>query len=206
MVLDTLSGGDAPGDVRGRYHPAIIENFIELAYNDLIYQVAAAAINPKDKSVDFSQLDAFAQIFRNITVEDDADRSLKYSVLPFPPVKLPEELGIRMICPEDDPTNPFAHVDNNSQAVFATLDVGSVDSVPTYSLEKMSGNEYRVYYENSGTTTEVTMLLILPFIQFDDYDQLPMPAGKDMSIYDAVVERLRQKPPEDILNDNIANQ
>ena len=129
-----------------------------------------------------------------------------YSVMPFPPVKLPEELGIRMICPEDDPTNPFAHVDNNSQAVFAALEVGTIDSVPTYSLEKMDGNEYRVYYPDDITTSEVTMLLVLPFSQYDDYDELPMPAGKDMSVFDGVVQRLREKPQEYTVNDNITTQ
>lgn len=206
MVLDNLSGGDAVADVRGRYHPQMISKFIEAAYNDLIYQVATSALNPKEKQVDFFQLDAFAKIHRDIVVSDDADRSLKYSVLPFAPVKLPEELGIRMICPEDDPTNPFAHVDNNSQAVFAALDVGAVDDVPTWSLEKMAGNEYRVYYPDDVVTTEVTMLLILPFSQYDDYDEVPMPAGKDLSIVDTVVERLREKPQEDIISDNIPSQ
>ncbi len=207
MVQDWLSGGDAPADVRGKYHPQIIEKYIEAAYNDLIYQVATASMNPKEKQVDWSQLDAFAQIFRNITVDDDADRGLKYSVLPFPPVKLPEEVGIRLISPEDDPSNPFAHVDNNSQSIFATLDVGIIDTVPSYSVEKVTGNEYRVYYDvNIGSTTEVTMLLILPFSQFDDYDEVLMPAGKDLSIIDTIVERLREKPQEDTINDNIVNQ
>ncbi len=206
MVLDYLSGGDAPGDVRSRYHPAMIEKHIEGAYADLIYQVMEAAINPRDKKVDFTVVDAFAKIHRNITVVDDVDRSLKYSVLPFAPLKLPEDRGIRMICPEDDPTNPFAPVDNNSQAVFAALEVGTVDNVPTYSLEKMDGNEYRVYYPDDLITTEVTMLLILPLSQYDDYDEVPMPAGKDMGVFDAVVERLREKPPEDNINDGIASQ
>lgn len=207
MVQDRLSGGDTTADVKGRYHPEMIAKNLEAAYNDLIFQTAAAALDPKEKSVNFSQLDAFAQIFRDITVDDDVDRSVKYSVLPFAPVKLPEELGIRLISPEDDPSNPFAHVDNNSQAIFGSLDVGTIDTVPTYSMEKVSGNEYRVYYDdNIGSTTEVTMLLILPFSYYDDFDDLPMPAGQDLAIIDAVVERLVSKPQEDIINDNIANQ
>jgi len=206
MVLDNLSGGDAVADVRGRYHPQMISKFLEAAYNDLIYQVVEAAIDRKNNKVDFTVVDAFAKIHRNIAVSDDADRSLKYSILPFAPLKLPEDRGIRMICPEDDPTNPFAPVDNNSQAVFAALDVGVVDDVPTYFLEKMVGNEYRVYYPDDVVTTKVTMLLILPLSEYDDYDDIPMPAGKDLSIVDTVVERLREKPQEDVVNDNIASQ
>lgn len=207
MVQDHLSGGDLVDDLRGRYHPEVISGYIEMAYNDLVWQITEAALNPKKGTVDFSHLDAFTQMYRNITVDDDADRSLKYSVLPFAPVKLPEGLGIRLIAPEDDPANPFSHVDSNSQAVFGTLEVGSVDTVPTYHIEKVSGNEYRAYYDsNIGSIAEVSMLLVLPYAQIDDFDQLPMPGGKEMAIFDAVVERMSGKAREDIINDNVVNQ
>lgn len=202
MIESRLSGGDTIPDVKGRYHGAIIIKHIEAAYNKLIRDTFDEA----EKKQDFSQLDTYAKNFRDIDVSDDADRSLKYSKLPFPPVRLPQNVGIRMVYPQDDPTNPFAHVDSNSQAVFSVLDVGSVDNVPSFWIEKYAGNEYRIYYDQVGAITKVAMLLLLPLSQYDDFDEIPMPAGQDLAVVDLIVERMSGMAQEDQINDNIAKQ
>lgn len=203
MIESRLSGGDTIPDVKGRYHGGIITKHIEAAYNKLIRDTFDEA----EKNQDFSQLDTYARNFRAIAISDDADRSLKYSILPFPPVRLPQNVGIRMVSPEDDPTNPFAHVDSNSQAVFSTLDVGSVDTVPSFWIEKYAGNEYRIYYDQvPGATTKVAILMLLPLSQYDDFDEVPMPAGQDLAVVDLIVERMSKMAQEDKINDNIANQ
>jgi len=202
MIESRISGGDTPADVKSTIHGAIIEKHLEAIYNDLIQESYRAAVAMQD----YSELDAYAKNHRGISVQDDTDRNLKYSELPFPPVRLPENLGIRMVYPEDDPTNPFAHVDNNSQAILSTLDVGSVDDVPSFWIEKYAGNEYRIYYDDPGTTSTVALLMILPLNQYDDFDDIPMPSGKDMMAIDLVVERLLNKPQEDTFNNNIPNR
>ncbi len=200
MIVDYLAGGDAPSDVRGRYHGAMIDQYVNIAYNDLIYNVYVEG----QEIGDYSQLDSFARAFRAITVSDDGDRDLKYAILPFPPVQLPDNMGIRLICPNDDPTTAFAYLDNNSVAVFSALEVSSVDDLPGFWIEKMDDNEYRVYFDNPGDVLASIMAkLILPLGQYDDFDEVPMPAGKDMHICDLIVKRLREKPMEDLINDNV---
>jgi len=206
MIADYLQGGDAPIEVKGKYHPAILEKWVESVYNELIFQTASGALDPKNDQTDFSQLDTFASMYRDIDVLNDTDRSLKYSVLPFPPVKLPEDLGIRMVCPNDDMENPFAHVDNTSQPIFAALEVGTVDTVPIFWIEKQSDYTYRIYFKNSGTVAKVAMLLIVPLSQYDDFDEVPMPAGKDKLVLDMVIDALMRKPQPDNINDNVIEQ
>jgi len=203
MVESRLSGGDTTADVKSRYHGAIIEKHIEAAYNKLIRDTYEEGV----KNQDFSQLDMYARTFRNIDVSDDTDRNLKYSLLPFPPVRLPENLGIRMLYPQNDPTNPFAHVDSNSQAVFTVLDVGRVDDVPSFWIEKYEGNVYRIYYDQPDLSTlKIAVLMLLPLSQYDDFDEIPMPAGQDLAVVDLIVERMSAMAPEDQINDNIAKQ
>lgn len=198
LVEARLSAGDATADVKARFHGNILALHIAAIYNRLIFDTYVEGKTHQD----FSQLDAFAKNFRAIDILDDADRGLKYSVLPFPPVRLPENLGIRMIIPEDDPTNPFAHVDNNSQAVLSTLDVGVVDTVPEFWIEKHDDNKYRVYYRNTAAITTVAILMLLPLTQYGDYDDVPMPSGRDLDVVDMIVERLGSMGPQDTNNDN----
>ena len=199
LVKDFLAGGDAPDDVKGRYHDEIIANLCALAYNKIVFQTW---LEGKAHS-DYSILDAWA---KNHTLNITSDTV----PLPYPPVQLPNAMGILQVSAGTDLENVFAYRETNSNAVFAALEVGSISTTPWFYLEVNTGtgiNSHTLQLGNvpDGCTT-VKVKMIVPLDQVDDFTTIVIPAGKEEELIGFVIELLRQKPPEDIINDNKARQ
>lgn len=199
LTLDYLAGGDAPDDVRGKYHPEIISNLLALAYNQV---VMATYLEGKQHS-DYSVLDAWA---KNHTISIVDFRVL----LPYPPVQLPNGMGILQVAAGTDLTNTFAYRETNANSVFAALDVGQVSTKPTFYLEVNVGSGIESHVLQVAQVpdgcTSVKVKMIVPFDQVDDYATISIPAGKESMLFDSVTTLLRQKPQEDTVNDNKATQ
>jgi len=199
LVQDYLAGGDAPDDVKGRYHPEIISNLLALGYNSV---VMATYLEGKMHS-DYSVLDAWAL---NHDVNIVNDRAL----LPYPPVQLPNGMGILQVSAGTDLTNTFAYRETNANSVFNALDVGQVSNKPTFYLEKNAGTEINSHVLVLGQVPDgcsaVKVKMIVPFDQVDDFETISVPAGKEELLIQAVIGLLREKPGEDTINDNKANQ
>lgn len=199
LAQDYLAGGDAPDDVKGRYHPEVIANLLALAYNSV---VMATYLEAKAYS-DYSVLDAWA-LNHTINITDDE------VPLPYPPVQLPNGMGIIQVACGNDLTNVFAYRETNANAVFNALDVGSVSTKPTFYLEVNSGtgnnsHVLKVAQVPDGVSS-VKVKMIVPFDQVDDFETISIPAGKEEMLLQAVVTLLREKPAEDTINDNKARQ
>lgn len=199
LVQDYLAGGDAPDDVKGRYHPEIIANLLALAYNQVVMQTY---MEGKQYS-DYSVLDAWA-LNHDINITDNA------VPLPYPPVQLPNGMGIIQVAAGNDLNNTFAYRETNANSVFNALDVGAVSTKPTFYLEVNagSGNHSHVLQvaKVPDGCTSVKVKMIVPLDQVDDFATISIPAGKESLLMEAVVELMRQKPKEDIVNDNNATQ
>ncbi|RLD59335.1 MAG: hypothetical protein DRI97_01230 [Bacteroidetes bacterium] len=199
LVLDHLAGGDAPDDVRGKYHPEVIANLLALAYNDV---VMSAYMEGKMHS-DYSVLDAWA-LNHTINITNNM------VPLPYPPVQLPNGMGILQVACGNDLTNVFAYRETNSNAVFNALDVGSVSTKPNFYLEQNAGSGnhshlLQVALVPDGVTS-VLVKMIVPFDAVDDFATISIPAGKEKQLIDGVIALMREKPPEDTVNDNKARQ
>ena len=199
LVVDYLSGGDAPDDVKGRYHPEVISNLLALAYNSVVMQTY---LEGKQHS-DYSVLDAWAKN-HTINIVDNV------VALPYPPVQLPNGMGILQVACGNDLTNVFAYRETNSNAVFNALDVGSVSTKPTFYLEQNAGSGNNSHVLQVALVPDgvnsVKVKMIVPFDQVDDYATISIPAGKEEMLIQAVVSLLREKPAEDTVNDNKARQ
>lgn len=205
MVQDFLAGGDAPADVRGQYHPEIITKFVEMAFNNIVFQTY---MEGKIHS-DYSVLDAWAKNYELPISSNKVN-------LPYPPAQLPNNMGIRQVANgignNYDPTNVYAFRDTNSQAVFAALEVGNanISEKPWFYLEMNNGSGIYSHVLRLGnvplSTLGVTVKLIVPLEQFDDYDHITIPGGKEDMIVKSVIDVMRQKPPEDFTNDNNSQQ
>lgn len=202
LVLDNLAGGDAPDDVRGRYHREIISNLLDTAFSKLVNQTFFDAKNYSDYSV----LDSWAKNY-SLVITNEAVR------LPYPPIQLPGNLGIRQVTPDGDLTNAFAYRDTNANAVFAALEVGSVSTKPTFYIEMetatMSGQQTPQVLKLGQIPdgcTQVNVKMIVPFKELDDYDKVALPAGAEETLLAFAIEGLRTKAPEDTINDSKANQ
>lgn len=205
LVKDFLAGGDAPQEIKGKYHDEIIANHIALAFNRIVFDTWLEAKAHSDYSV----LDVWARNYTiTITnvVDDNGD-----AVLPFPPVQLPNAMGILQVADPSDLTITYAYRDTNANSVFAALEVGSVSLKPTFYLEQTgtTGNvgthALKLDKIPSGNVS-VLVKMIVPYEEIDDYDDVALPAGKEDQLIGYVIQLLGQKPPEDTVNDEIAKQ
>jgi len=200
LCKDYLSGGDAPADVKGKYHDEVITKYVEAAYNDLLYEVYVQS----EQNSDFSPFDNYTEVFTLAVVADGVNAGT--IELPFPVVSLPDNMGIRQVMYTDDETSAFSYLESNSDPVWNELEVDSVDENPEFKYYR-EDNKHKMYLRKMvDNTTEVKVRLVVPLSYMDISHQVPIPAGKELRLVDFVVERLKGKNPEDIINDNIANQ
>lgn len=199
LVQDYLAGGDAPDDVKGRYHPEVISNLLALAYNEVVMQTY---LEGKQHS-DYSVLDAWA-------LNHDINIVSNVVALPYPPVQLPNGMGIIQVAAGTDLNNTFAYRETNSNSVFNALDVGTVSTKPTFYLEQNAGSGNNSHVLQVGNVpdgcTSVKVKMIVPLDEVDDYATISIPAGKERMLIDSVIALMREKPPEDTVNDNKARQ
>lgn len=199
LVKDYLAGGDAPDDVKGRYHDEIIANFIALAYGQVVFDTF---LEGKAHS-DYSVLDAWA---KNHTINIVSSTV----PLPYPPVQLPNGMGIRQVAVSDDLSVTFAYWDTNAKSVFSALEVGSVSTKPWFYLEQNAGTGTNSHLLQVGNVPDgcstVKVKMIVPFKYIDDFETVSIPGGKENTLIGYVIDIMRQKPPEDVINDNKANQ
>lgn len=199
LVKDYLAGGDAPDDVKGRYHDEILANLLALAYSQVVMQTY---LEGKQYS-DYSVLDAWA---KNHTINIVSG----VVALPYPPVQLPNAMGILQVACNGNLDNTFAYRETNANSVFAALEVGSISTKGYFYLEINTGsgnNSHRLVLGNiPDGVTAVQVKMIVPFQYIDDFETVSIPGGKENTLIGYVVELLRNKPPEDIINDNKANQ
>jgi len=199
LAKDYLAGGDAPDDVKGRYHDEILANLLALAYNEV---VLATYMEGKVHS-DYSVLDAWAKNHSINIVSNTVP-------LPYPPVQLPNAMGILQVASAEDLTVVFAYRETNANAVFSVLEVGSISSMPWFYLEKNTGSGSNSHVLQLGKVpdgcTAVKVKMIVPLYYIDDFETISIPGGKEKSLLDYMVALLRQKPQEDVINDNKANQ
>ena len=198
LIIDWLAGGDAPTDVKGRYHPEIIGKHVAIAYNTIIHDAYNEALSAND----MSQLDNFTKAYSSVPVVLDSARDRYYSNFPAGVAKLPKNSSIRHISPMKDEANAFAYIENTSISVFSELEVSQVDDIPAYFVE---GDKVFYHWRNEMVET-VLMKLVVPFDEFSDTDEVSIPAGKDQMVFGMIAELLRGKPPEDVINDNNAKQ
>lgn len=202
LILDFLNGGDGPGDLKGRFHDAVIKAHVELAFKNVVFQTYMEGKMHSDYSV----LDAWS---RSYTLNIAGDDDIVY--LPFPPIQLPNNMGILQVTPTGDLENAFAYRETNANAVFAALEVGSISETPTFYLEQnntgTNNATHLLRVDNiPNDCTQVDVKMIVPLEVVDDFDTIVIPAGKENLIRDEVINLLMNKPPEDTTHDNKASR
>ena len=220
LVKDYLAGGDAPDDVKGRYHDEIIANHLSTAYKRVVFDTWLEA----KQFSDYSIMDVWAKEYDLTPDYFGSDQTIVK--LPFPPIQLPNAKGILQVVPiipwsgglewDPDDANAFAYRETTSNAVFIALEVNAVSTRPNFYLEQyqVGANqvEYQLHLQNipdtllPGGSNRVRVKMIVPFEVLDLYDEVALPAGKEDLMIRGVIELLQGKPPEDRINDSKANQ
>lgn len=198
LFLDNLSGGDAPDDVRGKYHPLVIAKYIDVAYA----QFLSETLKVSQMNQDFLNMDYYRKTFTGISIKEDSNRNERYSEIPVPIVELPNQESL-VIHPDNDPVNQFTpHGSGGADAVFGVLEVQYHNSSKSYRLENN-----KVYYPGmDDSSCKVTMRVIPMFSAFEDEDEIYLPTGGEARMYDLTIQTMLRKRavPEDINNNNVA--
>jgi hypothetical protein len=215
IVTDFLAN-ELSQDMITQYHPEIIKKYIENAFNQVVYQVW---FNGK-KFSDYSQLDAWTKtyplaLYNSALVGSYVRGNLR---LPYPPMQLPNNMGIRQVASAVDETIVFAYLENTAPAIFNELEVSSIDTTPTFRLEQNdtgAGMETHILkcdhiptsiYNVLPILTYFNVKMIVPLEEIGDYEDVAMPAGQEDLLVKQTIEFLSKKPPPDTSNDQVAQR
>jgi hypothetical protein len=206
-VIDWLAS-DAAGDSKGVYHPEIVKQHLNNVFNQAIYNTW---LNGK-KYNDLGQLDAWSRTYPCSVVGQTGTTS--YAFLPFAPVQLPDNAGIRQVCDNADNSNVFAPIEATANVVFAELEVSTMDDTPTYRLEQ--NNQFtgagelshKLILEKqpvapSTLIIAVDVMMIVPLEVLDDYDDVACPSSAEENLITQVIELMSKKPMPDTNNDMV---
>jgi len=204
--IQSFLASDNAGDSKGVYHPEEIAVHLNNVFNQSVYN---AWLNGKKYS-EFSQLDAWSKVYEIDVVDQVGAKA--YALLPFSPVQLPDGLGLRQISDHDTPATVLVPIEATASVVFGALDVNTISSVPTYSLEQNShstgaGEESHMLrlekLPTVDTIDSLDVLMIVPFDQLDDYDDVAMPSGMEENMISQVIEMMSNKRIPDTTNDEV---
>lgn len=215
LVSDFLAS-EMPEDMVSQYHPEIIKKHLEIAYNQAVY---ITWLNGK-KFSDYSQLDAWTRtyslaLYNGASIGGFVRGNLR---LPYPPMQLPNNMGIRQVASAVNETIAFAYLESGAIPIFSELEVYTTDTTPYFRLEQNdtgAGVETHILkcdhipislYNVPPALTYFNVKMIVPLDQIDDYDDVAMPSGQEDLLVKQVIELLRAKQPEDTVNDMNANR
>lgn len=209
-VIQSFLASDNAGDFKGMYHPEEIKVWLTSAFNRIIYN---AWKNGK-KYNEFSQLDAWSKTY--VCVVEGQVGAKAHVLLPFAPIQLSDGMGIRQISDTDNPLNVFAPTEATSNVIFSELEVETMDSTPTYSLEQNylsvgAGEASHLLRLNKlpiapNLITSIDALLIQNLDQIDDYDDVTVPENGEDDLMRTVIDIMSKKVIPDTANDTVIDK
>jgi len=197
---------DLAGEQKFIYHPEEIKVWLNMLFNRVVYETW---LNAKQFS-DYSQLDAWSRVYELTVTGQVGQRA--YSNLPFAPMQLPDNAGIRQVSDHGNPSNVFAFIESTANVVFDELEVSDMDDTPTFRLQQRTpagaGDiSHQLVLEKMplapALITSIDALLIVPIEQMDDYDDVVIPGMQDETIVTKVIDLMMHKPVPDVANDNV---
>ncbi len=185
IVKGILTSADPNPDVEEKYHEARIELFISMAFNDIIYQVFARNLDETDLYVRTYTVD----------VEFDTIYGQYFADLPARVLQLPRNMGIHKISPVRENWS-FVPINQLSEEVFNELEVNNHCTEPSYFYTPK-----RVFFQNydwkNRHIKKLRLDIVIPFEEYDDKDEIVIPAGKESTILGFVTQMLGQQLPAD---------
>ena len=194
LIIDNVSGGATPADMDSRLHPLIVSELFSMVYSEVIYGIYTNAMTYRD----FGQLDAYVKTY-TVDVSKDSDRNEFYSVLPASILNLPHDRGIKLISPLKSQKDSFKQITLDSADMWNELEAGVLASFNTFYREGTKIFYGGNYDEN---ITKVLMKLLVPFSEFDDDEELGIPAQMSAKVFAMVKELLEKRAPEKVSNNN----
>jgi hypothetical protein len=197
-ILIELGGGSASADVRERYRSGVIKLHAGVAFDDLIVRVFQNSENPS-----LSNLDAYCKFFGNVTLRTSDETGRIYVEIPTIVKKLlqiPHNKAIRRMMTVESVPRKCLYRDHGMSDVYNQLEVNTYLNQPRWDI---IGS--RIYFNSMiGNAFAVDILMLVPFSEWSDTEDLPAPLENNPIISEYVVGKMRNMPPEDkIIDDNL---
>lgn len=174
---EALSGGDAPAELRGKYHKAVIEQYLGLAYADVLQTQFDEA------GSDFTVFDNAAKRFK-CTIALNEELGMKYFDLPASLIPMkPKQAGLRSISMLKGQQIAFAPIGNASIPMWDELEAMKIDNTCSYMIE---GNQVVLYRNAPDVGSLVLVKMIVPFSELDDDDDVTVPGGKNSMLFQSM--------------------
>lgn len=199
LVIDYLSGGSTPQELKGKFHPKVIEKYIDLGFSSYIRNF----FFENKKFTDFSEFDQYTKTYPQVQVYYDKFRDRLYSELPSPLIQLPDNVSIRLIAPPEAEHLAFSYIKNTSLFIHNYLDSFYIDNTPSYFVEGQ-----KVFYDKLSKDVKfVLMKLIVPLSSYDEDEEVNMPMGQEGTVLEHIIKFLLGKwnIPEKGTNNNNSN-
>jgi hypothetical protein len=203
LVKRQLTGGDSPAVARGRFHDREIALYIGMVFDSLIGQGNSVTQNKMaELGMDSWVYDALTKSYQ-LDILEDTDRKRFYSTLPINVLSVVDNNGIRMITPWQDESVAFFPRRETDTFLMNDLDVNQISGLIYYALE---GN--KIYYSGDINCDweKVRAKLVLKFSEFEDTDDIDIPNGKDVELFQLTVGLMKEKNLSDIVDDSTVMQ
>ena len=195
LVKGWLSSESTTMDMMHRVDKRRLELYIDAAFRDVIFEVY---------KTNTQGLSLYARTYDGIAVSQDATTDTYTATLPKPVLQLPGVAqGIRRISIEDETTLDFVPLEADEFENFSMLDTGNAiicDSIG-YCLKNNLLVEF-FNFPDSRSGDLLRMDIIIPFSEYGDSEDVPLPSGQNMNLITAVVNLLTGRPTVDLLNNN----
>lgn len=196
---ESLAGGDVPAELRGKYHQAVVEKFLEMAWEDILQNLFLTV------GLDRMLFDSFAKPFKCFVL-NDTDRGERYINLPIQLIPLtPKQAAIRSISMYRGQNVAFAPIQNTSLPMWGEMEAMRIDDTVAYYLEGQ-----KIFFPGPNQPPidgELMLKLICPFSAFEDDDQVSVPGGKNEMLFDAMYQFMNRRGNRAVeVNDNNSDQ
>lgn len=145
---------------------------------------------------DYSNFDLYSKRYSGIEVTQDSEDTW-YSDVPVRLIQLPDtaESVRRITASKDQKTIIFVSVPKDSWSTFNLLDVSKVSAYIPYSV-----TNGRVEYARKPPVESVSMDLVRAFMDYDDNEEIPVPAGHEQEFEQLIETFLQGTPPPNKVN------
>lgn len=191
LIRDNKSGGIPSAD-NTKFAERNIFKMVDIAYSSLL------ELAYKEGEKNFG---SYVTTHTNIAVKFDEDRDEKFSDLPAKLLSLPNDEGLREVRATQDVKSPFILTNNGNVGIYTGLHAEKGGGIPVCYLE---GD--KIFYQGlSDNIKKVLIKLVGSIENLNKNKAIPIPADKELQLYDIVVERMTEQKVTKEDNYNNAN-
>lgn len=192
--VDTIKNTLDREDSTSQFHPNLIRLHCDFTWNQILHDAFRK---------DLSYLDFYAKEYNSITPTLNSTTNRYEALFPAPIVQLPNRSeGVRNLSTNQGTGLEFVPI---SEQEWRYTDGMEVDTVETTTKTYFVRTDRAIFANNfvaADAAAGVSMRLVIPFSEFDDDDELPVPSGQGENFINMVLARLRSIPPVDLSNKN----